>query len=229
MANDATKVSTGKPKIGGAVFRAPIGTTLPTSASATLNEAFKNLGYCSDDGVSNTNSPETETIKAWGGDTVLHHQTKKDDSFGFTLIEAMNVDVLKTVYGEANVSGDLANGIAISANSQEQEDFSWVIDMILRNNTMKRIVIPCGKVIEVGEIKYSDKDLIGYATTIGCTPDSSGNTHYEYIVTQSTGVSSNTTGDTTGDTNGGTNGDTNGGTNGDTNGGTNGGTSGTGT
>ena len=54
MANvDASNVTTGKPKIGGAVWSAPDGTTLPTSAAVELDKAFKSLGYCSDDGVKN--------------------------------------------------------------------------------------------------------------------------------------------------------------------------------
>ena len=49
--NNNTYVSTGKPKIGGAVFRAPLGTTLPTTADETLDAAFVNQGYCSEDGL----------------------------------------------------------------------------------------------------------------------------------------------------------------------------------
>ena len=41
MANNKANVTTGKPKVGGAVFRAPVGTTLPTDASTALNSAFK--------------------------------------------------------------------------------------------------------------------------------------------------------------------------------------------
>ena len=45
MAADATKVSTGKPKIGGAMSRAPLGTALPTDTTTALNEAVVALGY----------------------------------------------------------------------------------------------------------------------------------------------------------------------------------------
>ena len=48
--SDVNNVSAGKPKIGGAVFVAPIGTELPEDVTTQLNAAFKGLGYCSDDG-----------------------------------------------------------------------------------------------------------------------------------------------------------------------------------
>ena len=179
--NNAQNVSTGKPKVGGAIFRAPLGTTLPTSATAEMNEAFKNLGYMSEDGLVNSNSPSSDSVKAWGGDTVLHYQTDKPDTFVFTMIEATNVEVLKTVYGDDNVTGDLDSGIVIKANSEEQEEFAWVIDMILKGGNLKRICIPAGKVTEVGDVTYADEDAIGYETTVSCVPDSNGNTHYEYI------------------------------------------------
>ena len=93
----------------------------------------------------------------------------------------LNVDVLKTVYGDDNISGTLATRITIKANSLPLDQSAWVVDMILRNGVKKRIVVPCASVTEVGDITYSDSDAVGYETTITATPDTAGNTHYEYI------------------------------------------------
>ena len=181
MANTATNVTAGKPKIGGAIYRAPIGTTLPTDATTALASAFVCLGYVSEDGLTNDNSPESENIKAWGGDTVLNVQTGKDDTFGFTLLEVLDVNVLKTVYGDDNVTGTLETGITVKANSKDLTEYVWAIDMVLRNGAVKRITIPNGKVSEVGTITYADGEAVGYETTLQTAADSAGNTHYEYI------------------------------------------------
>ena len=176
-------VSAGKPAIGGAVYRAAKGTSAPTDATTALASAFKALGYCSEDGLTNSNSPSTTDIKAWGGDIVLNIQEEKTDTFQTTLIEVLNEDVLKAVYGSSNVSGALATGLTVKANATEPEEGVWAIDMVLNSNTVKRIVIPHGKISEVGDISYTDSDAIGYEITITALPDSSGNTHYEYIQT----------------------------------------------
>lgn len=181
--NKVTNVTAGKPKIGGAVFVAPVGSTLPNDATSELDPAFKNLGYASEDGLVNSNTPESETVKAWGGDIVLTTATGKTDTFSLTCIEAMNVEVLKAVYGEENVSGDLESGITIKATSEEIPPLAWVYDMILRGGIPKRVVIPSGRISEIGEVSYTDSGAVGYPLTINAEPDTEGVTHYEYIGT----------------------------------------------
>ena len=153
---DATKVTAAKPKVGGAIWRAPLGTPLPTDAKTELDKAFKCLGYASEDG-------------------------EKPDTFQYTLLEALNVEVLKSVYGDSNVTGTLETGITVQANSQEQADCSWVIEMVMKNKAVKRIVIPDAAVTAVGDITYA-KSSVGYNTTLTAVPDAQGNTHYEYIL-----------------------------------------------
>lgn len=174
-------VTAAKPKVGGAMYVAPAGTALPTDATTALAEAFKSLGYISEDGLTNSNSPESEDIKAWGGDIVLTPITGRPDTYSVKLIESLNVEVLKMVYGDDNVTGTLETGITVKANATDLEEHPIVVDMILRNGVLKRICIPSAKVSEIGEIVYTDADASGYELTLSCQPDADGNTHYEYI------------------------------------------------
>lgn len=182
MGNLASNVSAGKPKSTGAIWAAPKGTELPESTSEALDAAFKCLGYVSDAGVVNSTSIESSKIKAWGGDTVLVILSSKEDSYKFTLIEVKNLNVLKFVYGSNNVSGSLETGITITANGDQPGQVALVIDMIMSDNTAKRVVIPTATISDVGDVTYSDTDAIGYETTIDCIPDENANTHYEYIL-----------------------------------------------
>ena len=177
---DSTLVAAGKPKVAGGVWTGPLGTTLPKDATTALDAALKSLGYVSDDGLTNEITTDTEEIKAWGGDTVLTAQTGTSDTFKYKLIESLNIEVLKEVYGASNVTGTLATGIKISVNSKEKIEHVIVIETVVRDK-FKRIVLPIAKIKEMAEITYVDGEPVGYEVTVQALPDSSGNTHYEYI------------------------------------------------
>ena len=179
MAVTATNVAAGKPKVTGAISAAALGSTLPTDATTALDAAFTTLGYVSDDGLTQTIERTVENVRAWGGDTVLTTQTEFLETFTFQLIEVLNVDVRKEVFGQINVTGTLATGITTTVNASELTARAWAIDMVV-NGAVTRIVIPNGKVSEIGDIEYVDDDAIRYPVTVTALPDASGNNSYEY-------------------------------------------------
>jgi hypothetical protein len=181
MGNTATNVTTGKPNLGGAIYTAPIGTTLPTDATTALDNAFVCLGYVSEDGLSNNNELSVEAIKAWGGNIVYRSLTEMNDEFGLSLIETENVDVLKTVYGESNVTVDNDGNVSVNVVGEDPIERVWVFELALRGGRAKRIVIPDGAITSRDEISYTDSDAVAYGITISAYPDANSCTHKEYL------------------------------------------------
>lgn len=178
--NNTAYINAGKPKIGGAIFTAPLGTAVPTNADAELAAAFKCTGFVTEDGVSDNMTRSTKDVKAWGGDTVMRIQTAFGDEFKWNFLQTNDPDVLAAIYGEGNVSGTPETGMTLTVNSQDVPNRIWVIDMVLKDGGKKRLVIPNGSATVSGEIKYADADAVNYPITVGALPDTAGNTHYEY-------------------------------------------------
>lgn len=181
MANTVSNVTTGKPKVTGAIWSAPVGTALPTDTTTALDNAFVCVGYISEDGLTENVSRSFDSIKAWGGTKVLYTQTEYEKTYKFTMLEATNVDVLKEFYGQGNVTGTLSTGITVAENSDELDERSYIFEEILRDNSTKRTVVPKGKVTELAEVAHRDNEATAYGVTIGCLPDSSGHASYQYI------------------------------------------------
>lgn len=55
---------------------------------------------------------------AWGWRYRTYGSDRKSDTFTFTLIESLNGDVLKTVYGDENVTVT-GSKISVKANTKE--------------------------------------------------------------------------------------------------------------
>ena len=165
MANTVDYVSTGKPAGVGAIWRAPLGTALPAAVDTALDNAYKCLGYCSEDGVTNATNISTENIKAWGGDIVDTPMTEKIETYQFKAIESLNIDVLKAAYGDDNVTGTAATGITVRHNANDQKAGVYVVDMILRDGGKQRTVIPNAKLTNLGDVVYKDNEATGYEMT----------------------------------------------------------------
>lgn len=179
--NNTANVSVGKGKVGGYCFTAPASTTLPTDASTALDAAYVNLGFISEDGLTNSVETDSEEIKDWNGDTVLTVISSRTETFQFTLMET-KVDVLKEVFGGANVTE--TNGkITVTTNNAAYPIKPYVFEVVLTGGRIERIVLPTGQISEVGDMTYQAGEVLGYEITVTATPDASGNATYRYIET----------------------------------------------
>jgi hypothetical protein len=169
------------PADGAAVYAAPLGTTLPTTATAALDGAFVDLGWVSEDGVVNSISRETTKHRAWGGEVVKVTQDNYTETLRLTLLES-SAEVLSVVYGTDNVteSGDT---ITVEHSRLMLERQSFVIDFI-DGEKAGRIVVREGQVTELGDVVYVHRDLTRYEITVDVfKPDNADNavvTYFDY-------------------------------------------------
>ena len=180
-AGTATNVTTGKRGIDGGIYAAPIGTTLPVTATETLNAAFKNLGYISEEGFKIVPAVNRTIIKEWGGLDVANEPDTISENANAKYIEGLNVDMLKTIYGPDNVTVDASGNIHIASKIIGGTPYSYVVDIAQRGGRLRRIVIPNGVISNLGDIAFNGKDPVAYDATIGMVMGPTGTTHDEYI------------------------------------------------
>lgn len=83
---NSKNVTGAKPKVAGAIYRAPLGTALPTDATTALAAEYKDLGYVSDEGITQSESKDSSNVVAFGGDVVYITEGEHTDTFKFAEI-----------------------------------------------------------------------------------------------------------------------------------------------
>lgn len=166
---NASNVVAGKPLASGGVLVGDTTAAAPTDAAATLT-GFTPLGYVGEDGLTEATDRSTDKVRAWGGDTVKVLQTDFAVTYSFTLIESLNGDVLEAVYGEDNVTSTAASSStgalhAVKINGETLPQRSYVFE-VKDGDARIRIYVPKGQITEVGEVTYSDSEVVGYAVTV---------------------------------------------------------------
>lgn len=179
--NNNDNVYVGKPKVGGAVFVAPIGTPVPTDAESPLPDAFFCVGYISSDGFKTKNTRKSETKQAWGGDTVGSAQSEYADTAELEMLET-KLENLKIVYGSGNVIVDPENPrkFRVRHNSKELDNWTWVVEQLLGTDMVMRSAIDKAQVSEMEEVKRNNEDFMSYKVTLAMYSNSEGDTYNDY-------------------------------------------------
>ncbi len=175
MATDSDNVLVG---VTGGVYHGATDATLPTDAITAIDADLTEVGYISEDGVTQSIDADNESIKAWqNGDTVRTVQTSHEVTYQFKMIESN--DESQSIFYGADVTGG-----TIEITGDQMPLKSYVFEMLDGDQAI-RIVVPKGRVTDRGEIVWKNDEPIGYEVTINCLPDSSGVKSYIYQDTSS--------------------------------------------
>lgn len=178
--NDATNIGIGKPATIGAIYIADYGVDVPTDATSDLDDAFECLGYISDDGMTEGEDSSVEEIQAWGGDVVARPQTSFSKTYSFSCIE-VNAAVLKLAYGANNVDVDKDGNVTVVRHvSGNKPNISMVVEIVLSDDRIQRIVVPLCSVTDLSDITYEDGEAVSREVEIGALPDENGVVAYDY-------------------------------------------------
>lgn len=185
MTTTAARVVAGTPKPNGAIFRAPAGTALPVDESTALAGPFESQGYVSNDGLSRAINRAFEQIREWGGLEVKRLKTEVSVTLDFTLIEASNGEVAKTVWGEDAVTITPATSgaggkLAVAFKGDDPAPSVWAIDM-KDGNALRRIAAANAQITtEDFTQEFTNSSVISYPVTLTLFPDEDGVFFYEY-------------------------------------------------
>jgi len=158
MSKDADQVKVG---VDGVISSADLGSTAPTTVDGVLDAAFTDLGYVSEDGVTETHDRTQEMIRAWQNAQVVRTVTTEGTTtFSFTLLQT-SADVVAEYYG-----GTVAvDGSIVTDPSDERPHRAYVIDIVDGTDKIRKY-IPDGQITEVGDIVYANGEPIGYEVTL---------------------------------------------------------------
>ena len=177
--NTVANVSTTKGVAGGYFFSAPSTATVPTDITTALPADFVNLGFISEDGVTESIETDSENLVDMNGDPVYTASSSRTETITLKLIEVKEAS-LKEMYGQTMVSAD-TKLITVKHGSHDNPARIYVLELVLRDGRRWRQVVPAGQVTEVGELSLASGEVAGREVTITCNVDSDGVSVYDYI------------------------------------------------
>lgn len=152
----------------GNVYVAPLGTAGPTDIATALNAAFIDLGYLSEDGISEiTPGMDTTEIRAWQAFYPIRRVvTGRSLDIGFTLLEWSDISI-KLAFGGGTVATTAGPPAYYTYTPPAPEDIDYRAMVIQWEDGTKdyRLHLPRVLVSDVGGISLRRSDPAGIPLT----------------------------------------------------------------
>lgn len=168
-------MSTSSANVNVAVTGAVYGTangdapTPPTTAISTLDVLFADLGYISDNGITEAYNDTTTEIKAWQGGTIVRTVISASKAtIKFMMIENKR-EAAELFHKGSVVVSDGSTGYRMDVMVPSPDRRKFVLDIIDGNDHL-RIYIADGEVSNRSDITYKSDTQIGYEVEITMYP-----------------------------------------------------------
>lgn len=170
--------------VGGSVLKAPLGTPLPTSTSAVLDNGFIDLGYTDENGIKDNEERRNTDVFAWGGGLVGNVQASYARTMVVRFMQYLDPNVLAVAYGANNTSitpNTTMTGTetAVALNAILLDTLSWVFQGFYRDALVCK-VIPIARCVSVGAVDWTNKAFTTVEATLKAFPDAANNHGYLY-------------------------------------------------
>ena len=168
MALDATQVRSG---VSGHLYKAVLGTTLPTTVTASLAAGFAELGY-TETGPSMSVDTNKESFIPWQSQVPVREQiTGQTIKAKFTLWQR-NADTLKLAWGGGTVTGTTTRLFTPPATATVNE--GAFVFQIEDGTIIDRYVIPRASVTLAGDVQFAEDAVTGYEIELTFLQPASG-------------------------------------------------------
>lgn len=145
----------------GGLWKAPAGTTLPSTSSEAWASAFVNLGYAAE-GFEIKPNFKTTQIRGWQTRQVLRNITTEFDfSFSFELLQT-NKNTLALAWGGATITPGTSGAYTLSLPSDPSAEFALGIDWS-DGATSSRYIIQRASLVSLPTVKLTRTDAVRYS------------------------------------------------------------------
>lgn len=156
----------------GSIWKAPLGTTLPTDSTTAWGTGFKNLGYATD-GFTLTQDLKRQDITAWQSlSPVRSIATQLIRKMSFESLES-NKDTVPLAWGGATMTPGTAGVYTLAIPDGSPTDFILGVDW--SDGTLsQRIIVQHATLLTLPTIKFVRTDAVRYPLEVQALVPSDG-------------------------------------------------------
>ncbi|KXT55926.1 hypothetical protein Y710_16385 [Gordonia sp. QH-12] len=173
---DGFKAEAARVGVTGRIDIAEVGADAPRDMSALDSQIFTNLGYISDDGVTENRDEDNEEFTPWQENSPIRIEiTKSTVSFEFVLWQS-TAATAGFYFGvsKADMRKNPDGSVYFEEGGKPDLKRNQLVLTVVDGEHARRVVLANAQVTERQEISYKSDEMIGYGVTVTGYPGPDG-------------------------------------------------------